>query len=89
MAQIILSEIPESTVTGFNKTKKIQTTATPFISPTLSSIERAIKPTSLSVNFNIEQFDLPSDNVEQAEQGFLRGRRPSRGLLFPRGYFNR
>ena len=60
-----------------------QTTATLFVTPTWSSITRAVATTdTIQNNFNFT-------NVEPAIAGFLQGRRPNFNLQFPRGYYNK
>jgi len=90
MANITLSETPGSALSGYNKTKEVPTTSTSFIEPVFSSIDRVFGPPDAPQNFNISQLDaqgVAADNT--SIRGFLRGRRPFRGLLFPRGYYNR
>ncbi len=60
-----------------------QTTATPFVTPTWSSVTRAVTSTdALQNNFTFT-------NLEAAISGFLQGRRPNFNLQFPRGYYNK
>lgn len=89
MAVITLSETPGSAVSGINNTKKVANTATPVINPTFSSLDRVSGPADAPVNYNILQLDAPGSGSRKAEPGVLGGRRPPRGLLFPRGYYNR
>lgn len=89
MPEIILSETPTSAVTSFDSTKKIQTTAVAVIAPTFSSIDRVSGPAEAPINFNITQLDAPGTGTRDAVRGFLQGRRPYFGLLFPRGYYNK
>jgi hypothetical protein len=90
MANITLSETPGSAVFLCDKTKElVQTTATPFITPNFSSLDRVAGPAYSSRNFNIGDLDSPGTGTRKTERGFLRGRRPYFGLLFPRGYYNR
>lgn len=90
MANITLSETPGAAVFGSDKTKELSpTTATPSITPQFSSIDRVAGPADAARNFNIDELDSPGTGIKQAERGFLRGRRPFFGLLFPRGYYNR
>lgn len=89
MANILLSETPQSAVSGFNKTKLTANTATGFISAVFSSLQRVAGPADAPKNFNISDLDSPGSGTRQTVRGFLRGRRPFFGLLFPRGYYNR
>ena len=60
-----------------------QTTATPFVTPTWSSVTRAVTATDTTQNnFNFA-------NIQAAIPGFLQGRRPQFNLQFPRGYYNK
>ena len=90
MPEITLSEIPTSAAAAFEKTKKSAATLTEVISPTFSSVIRASSSPQTPQNFDIGSLDGPSTNINRSSvRGFLRGRRPARGLLFPRGYYNR
>jgi hypothetical protein len=43
-----------------------------------------------NINFTLLQQQNPdTDLLKKAKPGYLTGRRPSIGLLFPRGYYNR
>jgi len=91
MANITLSETPDTVVSGFNKTKLVPNTATAVITPDFSSTDRVAGPPNTPQNYDIENLDKGSSPRERrrSERGFLRGRRPYFGLLFPRGYYNR
>ena len=90
MANITLSETPGTTVPGFSPTiRLIDNTNTGFISPSFSSVDRVISSTSTPINYHIESLDEGAGNNHSATRGFLRGRRPHRGLQFPRGYYNK
>jgi len=89
MAAITLSETPESAVVGYDKTRELPTTSIASISPTFSSITRVTGPADPPSNYILSQLDVPVSAQLKSEPGFLRGRRPPRGLLFPRGYYNR
>jgi hypothetical protein len=89
MANITLSETPGAAVDGFNDTKLIANTSTPVITPTFSSLERVSGPANAPQNYNIADLDAPGSGDRKNDRGFLRGRRPYFGLLFPRGYYNR
>ena len=60
-----------------------QTTATPFVTPTWSSVTRAVTATDTTQN------NWSFANIQEAIPGFLQGRRPNFNLLFPRGYYNK
>ena len=91
MANITLSETPDTVVAGLDPTKLVANTATAVITPEFSGTDRASGPAVASQNFDIEDLDKGASPRERrrSERGFLRGRRPYFGLLFPRGYYNR
>jgi hypothetical protein len=76
-------------VTGVDQTKKVASTATGFITPTYSSVARTSSSANAPTNFNIDNLTDPPTGSREAERGLLYGRRPHRGLLFPRGYYNK
>tara|TARA_B000000557_G_scaffold110573_1_gene89779 strand:+ start:159 stop:446 length:288 start_codon:yes stop_codon:yes gene_type:complete len=95
MALIALSEAPAAPIDGFDETKLQPNTATPFIATVFSSINRVTAEAGTPNNFDINNLDYsgPQNNQpyqrRRPQRGFLRGRRPYFGLLFPRGYYNR
>lgn len=92
MAAITLSETPSSAIDPFDETKLQPNTNTGFISVVFSSTTRVIASARTPVNYNINNLDVSDDQPYQKRRpqlGFLRGRRPNRGLLFPRGYYNK
>jgi len=91
MANITLSETPGPAVSGFNTNQLVANTATGVINPDYSGIARAIGPADSPQNYDITDLDKGSSPRESRRslRGFLRGRRPFFGLLFPRGYYNR
>ena len=91
MANITLSETPGAAVSGFDTTKLIPNTDTPVINPVYSGIARAIGSADAPQNYQITDLDkgLSPRESRRSSRGFLRGRRPYFGLLFPRGYYNR
>ena len=76
-------------VSGNDQTKRVASTATWFITPTFSSVSRTSSPANAPTNFNIDDLTDPPSGSRAAERGLLYGRRPHRGLLFPRGYYNK
>ena len=76
-------------VTGSDQTKKVASTATGFITPTYSSVARTSSSANAPTNFNIDNLTDPPTGSRASERGNLFGRRPHRGLLFPRGYYNK
>ena len=88
MPEIILSETPSAAVSS-QLISAQATTATPLIDPILSSIYRVTSNIAISQNFNIAALDAPVSGSRSSSPGFLTGRRPKYGQLFPRGYYNR
>ena len=91
MADITLSDYGTVTtaVTGIDQTKMDESTATGFITPTYSSVTRVSSSANAPTNFNIDDLTDPPTGSRASERGHLFGRRPHRGLLFPRGYYNK
>tara|TARA_B100000902_G_scaffold391906_1_gene443346 strand:+ start:2457 stop:2732 length:276 start_codon:yes stop_codon:yes gene_type:complete len=91
MANITLSETPDTVVSGFDQTKLLPNTATAVITPYFSSLDRVSGIADTPQNYDIEDLDRGESPRERrrSTRGFLRGRRPYFGLLFPRGYYNR
>jgi hypothetical protein len=87
MAEINIAGLqPSSPVACRNKTKHFIQTSLGALNIVFSSIVRLIESPR---NFNINQLDSFSLGNKKSEAGFLKGRRPSFGLLYPRGYFNK
>ena len=92
MANITLADYGTVTTsaTGIDQNKYgKETTATAFVTPTYSSTARVSSPADAPTNFNIADLTAPTTGSKASERGLLFGRRPHRGLLFPRGYYNR
>ena len=88
----VLVNLPQLTggaASGFNTNQLVGTTNTNYVNVTYSSITRATGTASNPNNFNIQELDDGSSGDHSAERGFLQGRRPHRGLQFPRGYYNK
>ena len=60
-----------------------QSTATAFITPTWSSAVRG------NSALDLIQINYTPDEISKSEPGWLRGRRPTFNLQFPRGYYNK
>tara|TARA_Y100001970_G_scaffold66766_1_gene85188 strand:+ start:694 stop:939 length:246 start_codon:yes stop_codon:yes gene_type:complete len=58
-----------------------QSTATPFVTPTFQSVTNA-KTGGTPVNYNITDHD-------PTVRGWLIGRRPTSGMMYPRGIYNK
>ena len=61
-----------------------QSTATPFVTPTFQSVTNATTG-GTPVNHNIPS----EDPITSSVRGWLIGRRPSSGMLYPRGVYNK
>ena len=86
---INLPQLTGGTVSGFNTNQLVGTTNTNYVNVIYSSITRATATASNPNNFNIQDLDDGATGDYSAERGFLQGRRPHRGLQFPRGYYNK
>ena len=91
MADITIADYGTVTtaVTGIDQTKMVESTATGFVNPTFSSVSRVTSAANAPTNFNIADLTSPPSGSRAAERGLLYGRRPHRGLLYPRGYYNK
>ena len=80
MADITLADYGTVTtaVAGSDQTKKVA-----------STVARTSSPANAPTNFNIDDLTDPPTGSRASERGHLFGRRPHRGLLFPRGYYNK
>ena len=86
---INLPQLTGGTVSGFNTNALIGNTNTDVVNFTYSSTTRATGTASTPNSFNIQDLDDGATGDHSAERGFLQGRRPHRGLQFPRGYYNK
>jgi len=92
MANITLSGLqPTTAQSAIDKTKyHLSATATAVINAVFSSIVKVSNNVALPPqNFNIANLNSPIVNQKSAIPAYLIGRRPFKGLLFPRGYYNR
>ena len=92
MANITLSDYGTvgAAVSGIDLAKFGKpTTSTASITPTFSSVTRVASPALSPTNFNIADLTPPALGGRRSDRGVLTGRRPTYGLLFPRGYYNR
>ena len=62
----------------------IQSTATAFVTPTFQSVTKAITG-GTPVNYNL----TTEDPITPSVRGWLIGRRPSSGMMYPRGVYNK
>jgi len=79
---ITVSSVPVSQQDGDIEFKP--STATAYVSPTFSSVTYATSSPS-STNHNITD----EDPITSTVRGWLIGRRPSSGMLYPRGVYNK
>lgn len=86
---INLPQLTGGTVSGFNINQLVGTTNTNYVNVTYSSITRATGTAAAPNNFTIQEIDDNSSGEHSAQRGFLQGRRPHRGLQYPRGYYNK
>ena len=61
-----------------------QSTATAFVTPTFQSVTKAITG-GTPVNYNL----TTEDPITPSVRGWLIGRRPSSGMMYPRGVYNK
>ena len=61
-----------------------QSTATPFVTPTFQSVTKATTG-GTPVNHNITD----QDPITSTVRGWLIGRRPTSGMMYPRGVYNK
>ena len=79
---ITVSSVPVSSQNGDIEFKP--STATAYVSPTFSSVTYVISNPS-STNHNITD----EDPITSSVRGWLIGRRPASGMLYPRGVYNK
>lgn len=86
MASITLSESPSGAIDGFDDAKRFQpTTATGFVPAVFSGTSRPVIP----FNYNISDLEVSSATPRNSFRGYLQGRRPAGGQLYPRGVYNK
>ena len=86
MAAINLSESPSAAIDGYEDLKRFrQTTAAGFITPVFSGVGRPVA----SFNYNISDLEVSSATPRNSFRGYLQGRRPAGGQLYPRGVYNK
>ena len=76
-------------VSGFSTVQLIANTNTDVISPTHSGSSRSQSTATNPLTHLITNLSDGATGDHSAERGFLRGRRPHRGLQYPRGYYNK
>ncbi|MAD23987.1 MAG: hypothetical protein CMO44_07430 [Verrucomicrobiales bacterium] len=78
-----------SVVSGFTTTQLIANTNTDVISPIHSGSPRSQSTATNPQNHLISNMADGATGDHSVEHGFLRGRRPHKGLQYPRGYYNK
>jgi hypothetical protein len=78
-----------SVVSGFSSVQLIANTNTDVISPTHTGSSRSQSTATNPQNHLITNLSDGAAGDHSAERGFLQGRRPHRGLQYPRGYYNK
>lgn len=88
MADFTFSNLT-SVVSGFSTTQSIANTNTDVIPAVYSGISRAQSTATNPLNHSMSDMASGAGGSHSVESGFLRGRRPHEGLLYPRGYYNK
>tara|TARA_B100000902_G_scaffold16678_1_gene20033 strand:- start:130 stop:396 length:267 start_codon:yes stop_codon:yes gene_type:complete len=88
MANFTFSNLT-SVVSGFPTTELIANTNTDVISPVHSGSSRSQSTATNPKNHLISDIANGVTGDHSSRRGFLLGRRPHLGLLFPRGYYNK
>ena len=88
MADFTFSNLT-SVVSGFSTTESVATTNTDVISPVYSGSSRSQSTSTNPLNHSISDMSNGAGGSHSVEGGFLTGRRPHEGLLYPRGYYNK
>ena len=78
-----------SVVSGFSTTQLIANTNTDVIPTVFSGTSRAQSTATNPLNHLISDLADGATGDHSAERGFLQGRRPHKGLQYPRGYYNK
>ena len=78
-----------SVVSGFSSTQLIANTNTDVIPTTHSGTSRSQSTATNPLNHSFSAMVDGAGGSHSAERGFLRGRRPHKGLQYPRGYYNK
>ena len=78
------SPVPAFGITIYPAFVTCKSTATPFVTPTFQSVTKATTG-GTPVNYNITDQDPITTNV----RAWLMGRRPTSGMMYPRGIYNK
>ncbi len=88
MADFTFSNLT-SVVSGFSTTQLIANTNTDVIPTVHSGTSRAQSTATNPLNHSMSAMANGATGDHSVEGGFLTGRRPHEGLLYPRGYYNK
>ena len=88
MADFTFSNLT-SVVSGFSSVQLIANTNTDVIPTTHSGSSRSQSTATNPLNHLMSAMVDGATGDHSAERGFLRGRRPHKGLQYPRGYYNK
>ena len=88
MADFTFSNLT-SVVSGFSTTQLIGNTNTNVIPTVHSGTSRAQSTATNPLNHLMSDMADGAGGSHSVEGGFLTGRRPHEGLLYPRGYYNK
>ena len=88
MADFTFSNLTSSVSVSLT-TELIANTNTGFISPTYSGTSRSQSTATNPINHLMSDMAGGAGGSHSADGGFLTGRRPHEGLLYPRGYYNK
>ena len=88
MADFTFSNLT-SVASGFSTTQLIANTNTDVIPTVYSGTSRSQSTATNPQNHLMSDMADGAGGSHSAEGGFLTGRRPHEGLLYPRGYYNK
>jgi len=88
MADFTFSNL-SSAVSGFTSTSLVANTNTSFIAPLFSGDARTTGSAPPGTNYQVNLLGYGATGDYSSDKGFLTGRRPHDGLLYPRGYYNK
>jgi len=88
MANFTFSNLA-SVVSGFTTTQLIANTNTDVIPAVYSGTSRSQSTVTNPSNYLISHLSNGATGDHSTKRGFLLGRRPHKGLQYPRGYYNK
>ena len=78
-----------SVVSGFSTIQLVANTNTDVISTVHSGTSRSQSTATNPLNHLMSDMSNGATGDHSVDSGFLRGRRPHKGLQYPRGYYNK